>query len=1069
LNSRFDIYSSSAGSGKTYTLVKEYLKLILSDDYSLESVMAITFTNKATSEMKERLMSNLYKISSGGSDDMLSDLMDALACDENKLRQKAGVLLHTILHQYSKLNISTIDSFYYNLLRHLSRELNVALRYELQLDTDEIKEYLRNYIFEECESNKDLQKWLTDFILNNLEQDKRWDIDDELKNISQQLFSENKRVKGIDRLLDINDVFKSKLHANLNMIEKNYQSKKVQFQNALISYNLTVDDFNNKSSGAVSIALKSELYLDAFCGHLENDNSRIMQFYHEPEKGVTKGTHSTIKDIVTQKIHPVYKELIDFAKDHYVDYSSYTSLLSQMYLGGLLKQLDEGLKKYRQEKEKLLLSDVQLILQKSMDNAAVGLVYEKTGARLKALLIDEFQDTSDIQWKNFLPLAENALAEGGTLLLVGDLKQSIYRFRGGNMELMATEVHKDLSVFNSILNQKTLDGNYRSLSNVVDFNNAFFSGIENSLDDYSPLLTQAYAPSNVHQINKRSSENKGYVQIEFVQKEEITKEKKKKLAEEYLLSRLSFKIIELLDKGYELKDMAILVNTKNEGYKVAAALADHQITQIISNDSLMLTSAPHVLFLLHCLTYIQDQDNLIALTSICRFVLQQNVNSSSALDQINQPIQKEQLLSFLPSPLKQSIHPQKQKAVYDTVLQLAELMGFTLSSDLYFDRFVDLIHVYRNQAGTSIQSFLKWWDDNHDSDKCCIKSSESINAIRISTIHKSKGLQYKIVFIPFTDKSFVGSGNKAHQMWVELEHTPLQTKGSYPLLHRSSLSYTWFKNEYDTESKLQQIDTINAFYVAFTRAENMLYIYSIEPSSKNSKSNEVKRVDQLIKERLNSALKYLKEKEEDHSKIWYIGDEVSNTVQHKHSTSDPIQMTEALTLGAQTNRDWNEFVFLRSTIGEKERILSAHELDASNTGILAHHLLSLSVQKNNFKEALDLFLIKSKYPRSILNEVIDASEKAFQLLQSKKWIPVSKDRVFTEQEFAMPNGNIFRPDLIIQLNDRFVLIDYKYAERSPLHHEQLKTYQAVLMEAGFTPLELYLLYLPETELIRIDA
>ena len=476
------IYKASAGSGKTFTLVLEYFILIFSENDGYKNTLAVTFTNKATEEMKLRIIEELYVLALGNGKSRYEDhllgnekLIKAKINTKQALYAKAKELLKEILHDYSNLSVTTIDHFFQKLIRSFIRELKQSPSYAIELDTDNVLAIAIQRVIDRIPNEPSLQKWAKGFIDNSIDKSDKVQVATALTSIGKTLFSEN--TMEIEKSLftyhadDIDALYK-KAQAFIQNYKDEYYKMCNRFFETLFVEGFKIEDLSNKRGGGASPFLKG--YEDrGVCTKLDELNSYFLKTLDRPDGWFTKADYKKLNDIsICEKLTLHSKAMYSYIKTKGKLYNSYKVILTNLYNLALIKCISDEIDALCKESDTMILSNTTKLLGELINNTDTPFIYEKVGNYYSHIMIDEFQDTSKMQWNNFKPLIENSIAYGKKSLIVGDIKQSIYKFRNGDWRLLAQNVYDDFK-HQKVLD-KTLDTNWRSYSNIVNFNNEAF-------------------------------------------------------------------------------------------------------------------------------------------------------------------------------------------------------------------------------------------------------------------------------------------------------------------------------------------------------------------------------------------------------------------------------------------------------------------------------------------------------------------------------------------------------------------------------------------------------------------
>ena len=1026
------IYRSSAGSGKTFTLTKAYLKLILRDPDSYSQILAITFTNDAKNEMKTRIVRDLTAIAEDQNTLMRQAILDDFKEEnveniESVLTKRARRALDHILHDYSRFHVSTIDHFFSQLIRNLARELNLNLGYELDIDTQSALDESIKRLFRDAD--QDVLDWLQGYALDLIEQDKGWNIQRGIAELGRKLFSES--------YLDVQDKLQKPAHELKAFIEDNQlviakiQKKVIELAEAALSiatkYDLEVDDFSNKAGGPMG-------YIAGLVdGRKTIDEEPGKRFVAAttPEKWYTKS--SPVKDQIEAAWHDgigaAHEALLSYLQSDAInDYYEAKAILKHIHSYGVLAALDASLQAYRSEHQLLLISDTARILNKVVKDEDMPFVYEKVGSQFRYILIDEFQDTSKYQWQNLLPFLRNSLADGGQLIIVGDVKQSIYGWRGGDMELLLNQVEKDLPIFEKHI--KKLDTNYRSAEEIITFNNAFFQVAPslvvsaNELDEYSEQISMAYA--DVEQ--EKSSLNKGYVHIQFFEDE-----KEEKWHNPAMTETLQW-INKCHGKGFAFSDMLILMRTNKEAREMAAFLLDSEIPTI-SDEALSVDHSQQVQRLLATLKYLHADQDLIA-------IAEYNYYSGQPVEELNS----------VPDDLA-SLQELKSKPVYEIAEDCIIRFGMNKKADIYLQRFLDICLSVGQKGVNTISEFLTWWDEEkqkNGSSELSIGLPENNNAVRLMTVHKAKGLEKPVVFIPFADFNLSPKSNSI--FWAAPLPETYETWGSLPLSINDSLRKTQFSAIYQHEKFRQSLEALNLLYVAFTRAADCLFIFSKNGSGKTFSG-------QLIQQVLRHADFPFASSFDEETLQFTFGEFDKTSLKpkepelgvHKQKNLPTSLPSEKLKIDDSPSKLFMEF---RNEKSNKIR-----------EGLLLHEILS----KLSSRKDLDMVLNKVKMEQSLSEkqvaffkskiETLFAELPEFEAWFDGSWEVINERPIFTD-------GSSYVPDRVLLKDSQAIVIDYKREKHSEAYENQIRNYGSLLTKMGYQVRGLYLVYINEQ---RVEA
>ncbi|MEO5572344.1 MAG: UvrD-helicase domain-containing protein [Bacteroidia bacterium] len=1065
------IFRSSAGSGKTYTLVKEYLKLTLSNPPSFKQVLAITFTNKASDEMKSRIVKTLVDFTEGKSIELKEELKKVLNKSEETFNLNVKKLLGLILHDYSDFAVCTIDSFFNRVIRSLAKEMGLPLKFDTELDQDVVINEITGRLLLEAGKDNRLTSWLEEFILSKMDDDKGWKIDQELHLIAKELFSEDFRAKHNPEENISTDFVKE-----LREIKYSFESAMKYFGNdfskAITENNLGVEDFSYGKSGVAGYLEKIKMKIPPWA---YEPGKRTKDANENPEKWVSKSSKKKeqILQLVEDKLRFILENVFKHIENNFENYISANEVLSLIYIAGIINKLDEKLKEYRDENDLLLISDTNFLLQKFISGADAPFIYEKTGNRYRHFMVDEFQDTSAFQWNNMMPLVENSLASGSSAMMVGDAKQSIYRWRGGKMQLLLNGIQNDLIHYNAITSVENLQTNFRSKKEVVNFNNLFFASAPSQLiptgnKESATVLFDAYKTLEVEQKIFEKNIEGGYVEISFYEKKKKNQqddEDDSMSDKEIVFSRLLIALNKLTEQGYELKDICIIVRTNIQGNEIARFLFDNGFKKIVSSESLLISKAPQIVFLINLMKLLNDPEDKIAKGECINYYLT-HIDISASLNghDIFRIVNDSPLFyGTLPENFSNYISQLKKLPLFELAEQLAAIFELNKQPDANIQRFQDLILEFLEKNPPSLSVFLEWWEQENGSDKASVIVPANENAIKVISIHKSKGLQFPVVIMPFPDWKL--KPKSSNIIWIHSDEHPFSQYSLLPVKTTSSLEKSFFKKDYETEVEQTLIDNLNLLYVAFTRAEERLYLICPEVHSE-----KVSTTANIICDVINSDEEWKNKIIETNGiKKFSLGIESVKEKKNKKSNAEEttFENPEIVSLKKYNSNPWqNKLVIAvnknKISIDDDETITAK-----SDFGILIHRILS----KIFFTEDAEKIILESLSLQTISKEESQEIKKIIDdvltICEPHKWF--SKEwKIKTEADLLLPEGSIIRPDRIMIKDKKAVLLDYKTGEEDPVHEKQLIAYENNLLSAGYETAEKYLLYLKTMKLLKIQ-
>jgi len=1040
LSKTFSIYRSSAGSGKTRTLAKEYIKLALQrqPDY-YRHILAVTFANKATQEMKERILLYLDEFARGEKNNLSEEIKKELFLDDKTLQEKSREVLSSLLHHYSQFAISTIDSFFQRVIRSFTREAGLLGNFRLEVDNDLVMDEVIGELMDELgPQNKQLTDWVVQFSRDRLTEGENWNITYALRSFSQEIFKE--QFKAVEREMlqpaEDRNVYKEildTLSKEIAVFENSMKGVAVKAMEMIKTNGISADDFSYKDQGT---ALK---YFQEFARgkYFSAEGSRIQSAMLSSSDWPAKKSlnYAKLKDLAERQLMPLLNEMADYDEKNYERYKSAVEVMKNFYAFGLISDITRKLMTYKQENNIMLLSDAPQFLNGIINNSDTPFIYEKVGSFFKNYLIDEFQDTSSFQWQNFLPLLKEAGDQNYRNFIVGDVKQSVYRWRGGDLGLLQSNVVKEFG------NEQTevipLNTNYRSAGKVVEFNNHLFTKASVIVEQLAGQALPQEVFSDVSQ-NVSRFPDKGYVHVDFFDKEEDGD------WQEQALKELPQWLERLQDQGAVLKDIAILVRTNKEGQRIANYLLQFRSSpeakpnyryEVVSNESLRLDTSRSVSLLISAMLYLNNPNDAIA-----RGQLAFEISRDKDLSHVFSEAGKNHLSEIFPAEFLLQYHQFKRLSLFELTEELIRIfkLGEATEELAYLQAFQDLVLEFSAREKTDLTAFLEWWELYKD--RKSIQVSASVDAVNIITIHKSKGLQYKFVLIPFC------SWKLNHEMqpllWVKSELAPFKSLGHLAVRYSSSLDKTFFREEYKEEYTKAHLDNLNVLYVAFTRAEEGLILFAPKPSS-----DKISSAGDLV-------YKVLQQDASFDGNTFEAG-----TLELLHKTEKSTEF-KALTLSRYPSHDWRKKLVIKREGTEYFEQTLSEKRSKINHGILVHHVLSKIHYKNQVEEALHDFFLNHALPEDERKEVEEQVRQVIQHKQISEWFG-KEWQVKTESAILLPNQGQHRIDRVVFNAKRTVVIDYKTGERKQQDRRQAETYATVLAQMGYPNVEAYLVYLKE--------
>lgn len=1041
MQKNFVVYRSSAGSGKTFTLVKEYLKIALSDEsprpVAYKKILAITFTNKAAAEMKLRIIEALKLISQNKPKAKpITDLICAeTGIDTPTLIERAKLNLNEILHNYSDFSISTIDSFTHKIVKTFAFDLKLPVNFSIEMNTNEFYRKVVSGLMSKIGDSSELTDLLIKYSSDNAEENNAWDPEVKLLEFAEIIQKEDaelnlKKLKSYsqEQLKDI----QKELHTFTSGFKKRVKEKGEEALQLIRSKNLKDAQFNYGSTGPQNVFRKWANF--DFDKIAELTGARLKDAVAKNKWNNNKNTASenAAIDSIAPQLHSIASETITFIEENATRFSLFNLLEKNIYSIILVNELQQISEEFRAEEQIVFISEFNSKIAKVVSEEPAPFIYERLGERYSNYLLDEFQDTSTLQWLNLLPLIDNSLASGRYNLIVGDGKQSIYRWRNANVqqfnvlpELKNAEKNEILAERAFALEQnfkaEVLDTNFRSLKNVVEFNNDVFNFLPGA------YLTEEFKSIYNSQQQKFRHAEGGYVSLHhgLLEKDDLDKEN-------FTLIRKH--IQQALANKYIYNDICIIARNNRQGNLCANFLMGTGIP-VISSDSLLLKNNPEINCLASFLTYINDPFDDISASVVLNY-LSTNENLSGSIKELVRSKDLFRVLRTLHIDLDS--HSFNQKNILDICIEIITHLKLEEKEPQYIRFFLDEVNDYLVNKTGSVNDFLYWWDKRKE--KASLIIPEGTNAVRIMSVHKSKGLEFPVVILPFTNWQVY----KANPGWVDLAETdsPLPV-GLFNLTQ--GLAEAGLEQFYEREKNEQYLDNLNLLYVAFTRAVERLHIIAFK-----SKSQKHETVADWLNDFLTNNIG--------------VSDEFyqSGTLQDKLLT----ESGSGLTAFDISKLHFNSNSGLIKIKGSHK--LKLHDDPdsyrgeiAREKGIKMHYILS---GINTLTEVPSV--LESMLKQGIIteDEKPELEEKIRSILAHKLLASYFSPAAISKNEAEMitEHGELLRPDKIVFEKDHAVVIDYKTGKpNSKKYAIQMNKYAMALQSMGHTTVRKILVYIDE--------
>lgn len=1110
-NKPLTVYKAGAGSGKTFTLAVEYIKLLMQDPQNYRYILAVTFTNKATEEMKRRILGQLYGIANAlpDSEAYMERMRKAFpTMAEQAIRKRAQEALGLILHHYHYFRVETIDSFFQSILRNLSRELGLTANLQVGLNDSEVESRAVDNIIDNIQQDNDpLLAWLMEFVSEKVSEDKHWNVIGSIKEFGNNIFKDfyKEHREELRRIMNDPHFFReysTKLRAMKQEARRTMADLAGQYQDIANRHRLEDAHFNRGQQNAPGYFAKLA------SGQFDDDkfpSKTMLNAIADHTTMVKKADLNTPEgQAIINEVGPLLDRAEEERRKQCVIINTVDLTLRNLYELRLLGRIEQEVDAINSATNNYLLSDTQKLLNDLIDKQDSPFIYEKTGSRLRYIMIDEFQDTGTVQWDNFKVLLDDCLAHDNGSLIVGDVKQSIYRWRGGDWKLL-----QDLTPDNdSRIKIVTLDTNFRSKRNIIRFNNAFFGIAAKTTSDnalaalqalHAPqaLLTQATdirrAYDDVTQkVSPRhlaeDERHAGSVSIRLLPKSNYEADMAKEV--EQTLQRI-------LEAGIPPKKIAILTR-KNKHIQFLANYFQQnpvtvngkaQMVSMVSDEAFRLDASTAVCTIVRAmrlLIYPNDRITAAALAKTYHRICHQGEPCDDSLLFVG----NEDLFELLPEEMSLQREELLSTPLIDMaerlyrIFQLTNLEGQTA----YVCAFFDHLALFMRNHVAGVEEFVAEWD-NSISQKAI--HSDEVNGVRLLTVHKSKGLEFDNVIIPFCDWDPEKTGQV---IWMKPAVEPYNGLPVVPVnLYAKRLEQSIYNADYQSEHLKNYVDTLNMLYVAFTRAGSNLFIIGKnetpqfpsmlikqvldyrgpDPQSDNEDATDAPAV------RLADLLPdHTIETTEEGITTFRFGTLCPHEDTQRERTDNVFEQTEE---GLRTRiRNYEAKAGFRQSNDSADFITPDEEMEEPEkrrsyiqTGNILHALFASIADINDVDKAIerlefDGVLYDKPMTREELRRVIDERMKTPQVARWFKptWKVFNECAIISYDE-ASGHVRECRPDRVVMDDKEMIVIDFKTGGERKSHHAQVGRYMRLLCDMGYDNVSGYLWYIRTNRIVRV--
>ena len=1046
---RARILNASAGSGKTYQLAYKYVRDVVEQPGIYRHILAVTFTNKATEEMKSRILKEIHLLASGQPSSYLDNLCRELSLDAATVRRRAREVRSKILHDYSRFTVLTIDTFFQRILRAFIKELGIDLNYNVEIETASVLTKSADTLIEQITTDRDLQRWLTDFVQERIDEGKKWDVRDGILTLGGELFKEkNKEALSLARSREELGRIVGEATARAAATKQQMRERAAEAVRIMADAGVGPADFTGKSRSF------AHYFLTVAAGELKPYTATVGKMSLTTEGWAPKGSPAAP---LAARLQPLLREMCDLYDANVRSWNTCDLLRENYRSFALLSDLYAKVQQLCDEQNMMLLSETKYILSEFIGHNDAPFIYEKVGNRFEHFMIDEFQDTSVKEWENFLPLLQNAMSqsEATSVLIVGDIKQSIYRWRGGDWKILHSQAQRALGADSTEL--VNLTENYRSLPAVVDFNNkAIGRVVEADNRALNATLDEAAARGDMDartaaglrdtlqkayrehaQTPRRLGGVPGYVSVEtFAERPPVVE-----------------RICEVLDKGFRPCDIMILVRGATDGARVAAELLDFKRRNddpryrfdVMTQEALIVGNAPVSSFIAAALRLSLNPDD-----SLSRAVYNHYLGRG-----FDRPLPGDERTFFrsirLLSPeeaferivMRHALHDDRQQTAYLQAIH-EQIIGFCASKI------------------ADIALFLDWWEQQGQNRSLSV--DESATTVEITTIHKAKGLEKRVVLIPWCSWQLdpKSGGNVTNIVWAEAQGDA-GAVGRFPVKYKKAMAESGFSAEYYRELVYSHVDNINLLYVALTRAAESLHVFIPRKGGKS--------VGGLLLQSIGA----------DGDKALLDGTEGRRTATEEGERFEFGRFTGPVPGGGKASDSVHVVLEnyptaradLRLRLPSQRYFEEEDEVELSprNFGILMHKAFEQADDRQQIYEAVQRMRDDGTLSPGEAEALRGMIARVLAHPVAGEWFGGGWQRVRNENEIIVPGaGSTRRPDRVMLRGTRAVVVDYKFGSRDPgRYRRQVGEYLGLLRQMGYTQCEGYLWYVKLGEIEKVEG
>ncbi len=1063
------VYKASAGSGKTFTLASEYIRLLVENPQQYRSILAVTFTNKATEEMKMRILSQLYGIwkQLDDSRDYTRHICEMTGYDMQLVSERSGIALHNLLHHYSYFRVSTIDTFFQSVLRNLARELELTANLRIELNDKQVEEQAVDELIQDLQTTDLILQWVLRYVMDNIDDDHSWNVINSIKRFGTTIFKDYYKASS-DALnekmgeKDFFERFTSQLNRQRQQAEERMRETGNSYFEALKQLGLEPEDIKSGKNVASFFRKMQE-------GNFDESivTKSVISYSEDAGNWCKKSDMDTLRPLVEESLLPLLQQALTERTVQWRQYQSASLTLRHLNQLRLLGEIEQKVRALNTEANRFLLSDTQQLLHELMASSDTPFIFEKIGAQLEHIMIDEFQDTSTVQWQNFKVLLEECMSHTDTRnLIVGDVKQSIYRWRSGDWRLL-NNIETHFPQPGLQLKVKPLKTNFRSRQNIISFNNSFFTSAarqeyllltEKTGENAAQQIQQAYA--DVGQLIPQGRDKTGKVTVTLYPSDDY---------QENMLTKMGDTMKELIRNGAGQSDIAILIRSKNVipaiiGYFTANMPELH----VVSDEAFRLDASTVVCMLINALKLLSHpDDNIVKATLVKSYQNSILCRTSGDAQLFRSDVTMD---GFLPEGFLDCADELLKMPLYDLTERLYKVLGLQVLKDenAYLCTFYDYLNDFATDNSSDIDAFLRYWDDT-----LCSKTiqSDEVNGVRLLTIHKSKGLEFEHVILPFCDWQLERTMDNI--IWCQAEDEPYSELPLVPVDYSGKMMGTAYEQAYRDEFLQNRVDNLNLLYVAFTRARSNLFVIG----RRNASATRSKLIEDVLPEvsrQLDGSL--LQGVDDKTSPIEFeYGELFLKAKTDKHTDNVFLQKSEALDVEIEPYADktcFRQSNRSRDFIGGHEEEDSRQDsyMKAGNVlhDIFAHIRTTADIEGALQQLQMDGIL----YDRHLTPEYI--SELLRKRLEdprvsdwfSGRWQLFNECTILSEDP---ETGAVVerRPDRVMTDGRQVVVVDFKFGKPNVGYHEQVREYMELLRGMGYSEIRGYLWYVYSNQIVEV--